>query len=63
MPELPDVTIYVEALQQRIAGQTLMRLRFGSPFVLRTVEPAVAEFERKDVLDVRRIGKRIAISR
>ena len=61
MPELPDVTIYVEALQQRIVGQTLMRLRFGSPFVLRTVEPAVAEFEGKDVLDVRRIGKRIVL--
>src|SRR5438132_12939237 len=61
MPELPDVTVYVEALQQRIIGQTLMRLRFGSPFVLRTVEPAVAEFEGKDVLDVRRIGKRIVL--
>jgi formamidopyrimidine-DNA glycosylase len=61
MPELPDVTVYVEALQERIVGQTLIRIRLASPFLLRTVEPAVAEFEGKDVLDVRRIGKRIII--
>src|SRR5260370_6220686 len=61
MPELPDVTVYVEALQQRIVGQTLLRVRLASPFLLRTVEPAVAEFEGKDVLDVRRVGKRIVI--
>jgi len=61
MPELPDVTIYVEALQQRIVGQTLEHVRLASPFILRTVEPAVSEFEGKDVLDVRRVGKRIVI--
>ncbi|HYS55490.1 MAG TPA: DNA-formamidopyrimidine glycosylase family protein [Thermoanaerobaculia bacterium] len=61
MPELPDVTVYVEALQQRIVGQTLERVRLASPFILRTVEPAVTEFEGKDVLDVRRVGKRIVI--
>jgi len=61
MPELPDVTVYVEALQQRIIGQTLERIRLANPFVLRTVEPAVREFEGKDVLDVRRVGKRIVI--
>src|SRR5437773_5733297 len=61
MPELPDVTVYVEALQERIVGQTLLRLRLASAFLLRTVEPAVADFEGKDVLDVRRVGKRIVI--
>src|SRR5213595_603015 len=61
MPELPDVTVYVEALQERIVGQTLLRVRLASPFLLRTVEPAVAECEGKDVLDVRRIGKRIVL--
>src|SRR5947199_2356897 len=61
MPELPDVTVYVEALQERIVGQTLLRVRLASPFLLRTVEPAVSEIERKDVLDVRRVGKRIVI--
>src|SRR5256885_10663098 len=61
MPELPDVTVYVEALHERIVGQTLLRVRLASPFLLRTVEPAVADFEGKDVLDVRRVGKRIVI--
>jgi formamidopyrimidine-DNA glycosylase len=61
MPELPDVTVYIEALQERIVGQTLLRVRLASPFLLRTVEPAVAEFEGKEVVDVRRVGKRIVI--
>jgi formamidopyrimidine-DNA glycosylase len=61
VPELPDVTVYVEALQERIGGKSLTRLRLASPFVLRTVEPAPAAFEGKRVLDVRRVGKRIVI--
>ena len=61
MPELPDVTVYVEALQQRIVGQTLLHVRLASPFLLRTVEPGIAEFEGKDVVEVRRVGKRIVI--
>jgi formamidopyrimidine-DNA glycosylase len=61
MPELPDVTVYVEALRERIVGQTLIRLRLASPFILRTVEPGISEFEGKDVLDVRRVGKRIVL--
>lgn len=61
MPELPDVTVYVEAMQTRIVGQTLLHVRLASPFLLRTVEPAVAAFEGKDVVDVRRVGKRIVI--
>src|SRR5579863_775907 len=61
MPELPDVTVYVEALERRIVGERLERLEIRSPFLLRTVEPAVETALGKRVLAVRRIGKRIAI--
>ncbi len=61
MPELPDVTVYVEALRERIVGQTVTRLRLASPFILRTVEPGISEFAGKVVLDVRRVGKRIVL--
>jgi formamidopyrimidine-DNA glycosylase len=61
MPELPDVTIYIEALERRIVGATLERLRLLSPFVLRTVEPAPTELAGKRVVAVRRMGKRIVI--
>ena len=61
MPELPDVTVYVEAIERRIAGATLNRIRFLSPFVLRTVDPSPADVEGKRVTGVRRIGKRIVI--
>ncbi|HTM49655.1 MAG TPA: DNA-formamidopyrimidine glycosylase family protein [Bryobacteraceae bacterium] len=61
MPELPDVAVYIEALEQRIQGETLERIRIASPFLLRTITPAPAEAEGKKVLRLRRIGKRIAI--
>src|SRR5216684_6778948 len=61
MPELPDVVVYIEALEQRIVGRTLERIRLASPFLLRTTSPALAEAERRTVREVRRIGKRIAI--
>ncbi len=61
MPELPDVVVYVECLQARITGAVLERVRLGSPFLLRTVEPPVAAVTGKRVLGVHRIGKRIAI--
>ena len=61
MPELPDVTVYLEALQQRIVGQKLTGVRLANPFLLRTVEPALSELNGKNVLDVRRVGKRIVI--
>jgi len=61
MPELPDVTVYVEALQQRIVGQTLNRVRLASPFILRTVEPRPFELEGRKVIGVTRMGKRIVI--
>lgn len=61
MPELPDVTLYVEALEQRIVGQRLERVVIASPFLLRTVLPPIQAVLGKRVREVRRIGKRIAI--
>ncbi len=61
MPEYPDITVYIEALEQRIQGQVLERVRFNSPFLLRSLEPPVAAAEGKKVVRLRRIGKRIAI--
>ncbi|HXJ90586.1 MAG TPA: DNA-formamidopyrimidine glycosylase family protein [Candidatus Binatia bacterium] len=61
MPELPDITAYMASLEKRIVGQTLERVRLGSPFLLRTVEPPVSDAEGRMVKSLRRIGKRIAI--
>jgi formamidopyrimidine-DNA glycosylase len=62
MPELPDITLYVEHLARRVAGGTLRRVRLRSPFVLRSVAPPLADAEGKRVLDVRRLGKRIVFA-
>ena len=62
MPELPDVVVYVESLERRIAGQRLDRVRLISPFVLRTVVPPLAAAEGRRVAAVHRLGKRIVIS-
>ena len=59
MPELPDVTVYVERLADRLAGKTLERVRLLNPFVLRSVAPPIVSAEGKKVLRLRRIGKRI----
>lgn len=61
MPELPDITVYIEALQKRILGQRLENLRIVSPFLLRSVEPPVAGAAGKVVVELRRMGKRICI--
>ena len=61
MPELPDVTIYIEAVRRRIDGAVLERLRIANPFVLRTVEPSATDVAGRRIVEVRRIGKRIAI--
>jgi formamidopyrimidine-DNA glycosylase len=61
MPELPDITAYITALEQRILGQPLQRVRLQSVFVLRTVDPPIASVEGRTVQTIRRIGKRIAI--
>jgi formamidopyrimidine-DNA glycosylase len=59
VPELPDVTIYIEALTARVLGQPLERLRLGNPFIVRTIDPAPAELAGKRVERLTRLGKRI----
>jgi formamidopyrimidine-DNA glycosylase len=59
MPELPDVSVYVEHLAMRTVGQVLHKVRLKSPFLLRTFSPALSSTFGKKVLGVRRIGKRI----
>lgn len=61
MPELPDVTIYVEALRRSVRGQTLRRVRIASPFVVRSVEPPVFAAEGRVLQSVSRLGKRIVL--
>ena len=59
MPELPDVTVYIEALAERVLNQLIQKIRIGSPFVLRSFEPPITEAEHKRVVRLRRLGKRI----
>jgi formamidopyrimidine-DNA glycosylase len=59
VPELPDVTVYVESIAARVAGQPLQGIRVASPFVVRTVDPPLAAASGKRVQEVRRLGKRI----
>lgn len=61
MPELPDITVYIEALEKRTLGQRLEHVRIASPFLLRTATPPLAEVEDKTVVKLRRLGKRICI--
>lgn len=59
MPELPDITIYIEALEKRILDHPLERVQLNSPFLLRTATPPISAIEGKKVVDLRRLGKRI----
>ena len=61
MPELPDITVYIEALEKRILGRTLTRVQITGLSLLRTAQPPVASVEGKKVLQLCRVGKRIAI--
>jgi formamidopyrimidine-DNA glycosylase len=61
MPELPDVVVYIEALERRVIGRTLDRVRLLSPFVLRTAVPPVSSVEGRRVAALRRVGKRIVL--
>jgi formamidopyrimidine-DNA glycosylase len=61
MPEMPDVTVYVEALRERIVGRVLNRVLIRSPFLLRSTKPPVESAHGRRVREVRRVGKRIAI--
>src|ERR1051325_5407654 len=61
MPELPDITVYVDALERRIVGQPLSGIELHTPFLLRTVDPPLAAVVERRVTGVRRLGKRIVV--
>src|ERR1700690_3036441 len=61
MPELPDIAAYITALEARIVGQPLERVRLQSAFLLRTAQPPLTDVEGRVVRELRRVGKRIAI--
>ena len=61
MPELPDITVYVEAIARRILGQPVTEIKLGTPFLLRTVDPPLTDLIDKRVVDVGRLGKRVVI--
>ncbi len=61
MPELPDIVVYIDALEKRILQQPLEHVRIASPFLLRTASPPVQDVEGKKVVQLRRMGKRICI--
>jgi formamidopyrimidine-DNA glycosylase len=61
MPELPDVTVYLEALETRVRGKRLERVRVLNPFLLRTADPPISSIEGKTVTDLLRVGKRIVL--
>ena len=61
MPELPDIVVYIDALEKRVLSQRLERVRIASPFLLRTANPPLASVEGKTAVQLRRLGKRICI--
>jgi formamidopyrimidine-DNA glycosylase len=61
MPELPDIAAYIAALEPRIVGQPLERVRLASPFLLRSIQPPLADTHGRVVRELRRVGKRLAI--
>lgn len=62
MPELPDVTVYLEALEARVLGRVLRNVRIAHPFLLRSVDPPVGELHSRRVAELRRLGKRIVFA-
>src|SRR6476659_3140855 len=62
MPELPDIQIYIEALEQRIRGARLQRVGIQTPFLLRSVEPPITAAAGREVTSLQRLGKRIVIA-
>src|SRR5438105_15508279 len=62
MPELPDVTVYLEALAARVRGRKLLGVRLASPFVLRTFDPPLSAAAGKKVLGLRRVGRRLVLA-
>jgi formamidopyrimidine-DNA glycosylase len=61
MPELPDITVYVEALGRRVVGARLQSTRITHPFLLRTFEPPLSALNGRQVVSVQRVGKRVAL--
>jgi len=61
MPELPDISAYIHALESRIVGAPIQQIRLASPFLLRTADPPIRAGEGREVRELRRVGKRIAI--
>jgi formamidopyrimidine-DNA glycosylase len=61
MPELPDITVYIEALASRVVGQPLERVRIAKPFLLRSVDPPLSAASGRRVTGIRRMGKRIVL--
>ena len=59
MPELPDITAYIDALKPRVVGQPIQNIQISSPFLLRSIDPPVAEAVGKKITSIRRLGKRI----
>ena len=62
MPELPDITVYVERARERLQGQVLRRVQLLNPFLLRTALPPIAQAEGRTVLGVQRLGKRVVLA-
>jgi formamidopyrimidine-DNA glycosylase len=62
VPELPDIVVYQEALERRVAGERLLRIRVASPFLLRTVAPPLDAFSGRSVYAVERLGKRVVFA-
>ena len=62
MPELPDITVYLDALAPRVLRQPLERLRICNPFIVRTIDPPVSAVEGRQVIALRRLGKRIVLA-
>jgi formamidopyrimidine-DNA glycosylase len=62
VPELPDIAVYLKALEKRIVGRVLERIRLANPFLLRTAVPPIASAEGKRVVGLRRVGKRIVLA-
>src|SRR5687768_15191394 len=60
MPELPDILLYIHALRPRVVGRTVRRVRLASPFLLRSIEPPLPAVEGRTIVDLHRLGKRIA---
>ena len=61
MPELPDILLYLHALRPRIVGQRVERVRLASPFLLRSIDPALSAIEGRTIIDLHRLGKRLVM--